>query len=87
MFKIFGKIRLDEGPVPVKDFMTRNPHTLLSKHFIAYAINNMFTFHYRNIVVVDEDRVPVAVVGLLDIFKYLADFLMIGTEILDEDKQ
>lgn len=80
LFKIFGKLDLTKGPISVDDFITSPPHTLLQKHFFAFAINNMFKYKYRNIILVDEDRIPVSVITLLDIFKYIGDFLDIEDE-------
>lgn len=59
----------------IQDYMTPKPHILLYKHYLAHAINNMFKYKYRNIIVVDEDRVPIAVVGLLDIFIYIEGYM------------
>ncbi|MBT3583885.1 MAG: CBS domain-containing protein [Halobacteriovoraceae bacterium] len=75
LFKIFGKFNLKTDQLAAKDFMTPNPHTLLTKHIFAYAINNMFTFRYRNIIIVNEDEFPIALISLLDIFKYLSFYL------------
>lgn len=71
LLKVFGKVDLKEDLL-VKDFMTANPHTLLSKHYLAHAINNMFHFNYRSTLIVNEDRYPLSIVSLLDIFKYVA---------------
>jgi CBS domain-containing protein len=79
LFKVFGKSSID-GNLKVKDFMTPNPHTLLSKHYLAHAINNMFHFKYRSSLIVNEDRYPIAIVSLLDIFKYVA-YAFYGDEI------
>lgn len=59
------------------EYMTPHPHQLLYKHYLAYAINNMFQFHYRNIIVVDEDHVPLGVVSLLDIFSYIEGYMQL----------
>lgn len=55
----------------LKDFMTPNPDTLLHKHYLGHALNNMFTFNYRNIVIVDEDHYPLGQFNLLDVVKFL----------------
>lgn len=70
LFKIFDKIELTEQTL-VSQFMTKEPHTLLSRHFICFAINNMFKFNYRNLIIVNEDRNPLATVTLMDILKVL----------------
>lgn len=72
---LIDKILVSEGEVdvelPIKNFMTKNPHSLMYKHPIGYAINHFNKFHYRHMIIVDEDRVPLKVVGLLDIFSHL----------------
>ncbi|MCP4911980.1 MAG: CBS domain-containing protein [Oligoflexia bacterium] len=55
----------------LRDFMTPNPDTLLHKHYLGHALNNMFTFNYRNIVIVDEDHFPLGQFNLLDVVKFL----------------
>ena len=70
IFQVFDKMDKGES-LPVKNFMTPNPHTLLSRHFICYAINNMFKFNYRNTIIVDEDKLPVACVTLMDLLKVI----------------
>lgn len=71
LMKFFGKIDLNDIK-PVTDFMTPRPHLLLHRHFLAHAINNMLRFKYRSTIVVNEDKYPVALVGLLEIFRYLS---------------
>ena len=75
LFKISNEVDFNKNDHLAKEFMTSDPHTLLGKHYIAHAINNMSKFRYRNTIVVDEDRFPIGVVGILDIFKYIADYL------------
>ena len=74
LFKVLGKYDLSQ-PIPISDFMTTNPHTLLSKHYLAHAINNMFHFKYRNTIIVNEDTYPISVISLLEIFKFIAGYL------------
>ena len=69
LLKIYGKVDLKNK---VKDYMTPNPHTLLNRHIFAHAINNMFHCNYRNIIMVNEDRYPLAIVSLFDLFKYIS---------------
>lgn len=71
LFKILGNHEINDK-LFIKDFMTEKPHTLLSKHYLAHAINNMFNYKYRSTIVVDEDSYPLALVSLLDIFKFVA---------------
>lgn len=79
LFKVFGKVNIDSS-LKANQFMSPNPHTLLSKHYLAHAINNMFHFKYRSSLVVNEDRYPIAMVSLLDIFKYVA-YAFYGNEV------
>lgn len=79
LFRVFGKEDLSSGLL-ANQFMTPNPHTLLNKHYLAHAINNMFRFKYRSTIVVDEDRYPLSIVSLLDIFKFVA-FAFYGDEL------
>ncbi len=79
LFKVFGKEDLSQD-LRAHKFMTPNPHTLLSKHYLAHAINNMSHFKYRSTIVVDEYNYPLSIVSLLDIFKYVA-FSFYGDEI------
>lgn len=60
-----------ELALPVSHFMTSNPHIILQKHYIGHALNNMFTYGYRNSIVVNEDKYPIGIVSLLDILKFL----------------
>ena len=71
LLKYFGKISFGENR-SVKEFMTANPHLLLHRHYLAHAINNMFKFKYRNIIVVNEDKFPIALVSLLEVFRYIS---------------
>jgi CBS domain-containing protein len=73
--------------ISIKEFMTPNPHSLLSRHLIAFAINNMFHFKYRNILIVNEDRFPLFLVSLMDILKYISETLyeMGSSEWFEED--
>jgi CBS domain-containing protein len=70
--KVFGKVDLN-GHVKVSEFMTPNPVTLLEKHAVSYAINNMFEKNFRNIILVDEERTPISSISLIDIVKFIAD--------------
>jgi CBS domain-containing protein len=71
LFKVYDQPGVS-AESPVREFMTASPHLLLSKHYLAHAINNMFHFGYRNTIVVNEDRYPESIVTLLEIFKFMA---------------
>jgi len=72
--KVFGKHQIGSR-IPAENFMTPNPDTLLEKHIMSYAINNMFEGRYRNIILVDEERIPISYVSLVDIIKVVSDAL------------
>lgn len=69
--KVYGKLDIDEH-IPVHQVMTPNPVTLLEKHIVSYAINNMVDRKFRNIILVDEDRIPIASTSLIDLVKFVA---------------
>jgi CBS domain-containing protein len=71
LFKVYDKEGVNEDS-KARDFMTASPHLLLSKHYLAHAINNMFHYKYRNAIVVNEDSYPESIVGLLELFKFMA---------------
>ena len=77
ILKIVGKHRLEDGPLPISEFMTPNPDCLLSRHILSNALNSMFERGYRNIIIVNEDRQPVTVVSMLDIFKFICDHMIL----------
>ena len=69
--KIRDKNFSELGNVKLSDYMTKNPDTLLHKHYLGHALNNMFSFNYRNIIIVDEDNFPLGQFNLLDVVKFL----------------
>ena len=77
VIKILGKHNLEDRPLPVSDFMTPNPDCLLSRHILSNALNSMFENGYRNMIIVNEDRHPVTVISMLDIFKYICDHMIL----------
>ncbi len=70
LFKVYGKV-LDLDNTPIKNIMTNNPHFLFDRNKLGYALNNILTFNYRNILVLDEEKYPLSIVTLLDILDYL----------------
>lgn len=70
--KVLGKVDLNSA-VSARDFMTLKPDTLLEKHILSYGINNMYSGKYRNIILVDEERIPVSYVALVDIIRAISD--------------
>lgn len=69
VYKVFGHDR-DIFDQPVSSIMTENPHMMLVKHHMIYALNNMATYRYRNILVVDEDKQPLKVAELVDFLRF-----------------
>lgn len=51
-------------------YFTPNPDTMHFEHRVCYAINNIIARGYRNIIVVNSDKMPVANVSLVDILRY-----------------
>lgn len=56
LLKVYGKIDLNEN---ITKIMTPDPHVFLPRHLVGHAINNMFTYNYRNIILVNEDKLPI----------------------------
>ena len=71
LLKFLGK-HLFSDDLNVKEIMTPNPHLLLHRHNLAHAVNNMFKFKYRSTIVVNEDKYPLSIVGLLEVFKFIS---------------
>jgi CBS domain-containing protein len=71
LFKVYDQQGVS-AQSKAQDFMTPSPHLLLNKHYLAHAINNMAQYGYRNTIVVNEDRYPMGIVSLLEIFKFMA---------------
>ena len=57
----------------VETYMTRNPHTLRLSQTVLEALDLMQSSRYRNVPVVDDDRLLVGVVRQVDILKFLAE--------------
>ncbi len=79
MTKVFanGAEILDQ---PVVRIMTESPHSMMIKHHLVYAVNNMYKFRYRNILVVDEDKYPIKIAELIDFLKFFSRVLKKSTE-------
>jgi len=77
LFKVFGKKILGQRH-EVCRYMTPDPDSLLAKHKIAYAINNMFTRNYRHVVIVNEDGHPLSLISLLDILSFISRRLILS---------
>ncbi|MBT7610834.1 MAG: CBS domain-containing protein [Bacteriovoracaceae bacterium] len=73
--KVFGKVDLC-ARVRISELMTPSPVTLLEKHAVSYAINNMFEKRFRNIILVDEEKTPISSVSVIDLVKFVTDKLI-----------
>ncbi len=54
----------------IKKYFTPSPDTMHFGHRVCYAINNIISRGYRNIIVVNTDKMPVANISLVDILRY-----------------
>lgn len=71
IYKVLNRSYEELKKLKISDVMTPNVHTLLGRHIISYAFNNMMAFNYRRVVIVDEEKYPLSIVTLLDIIKFL----------------
>lgn len=55
----------------VKEFMTRNPQTLVLDAKIAFAIQRMDQGGYRHLPIVDAQDHPIGIISVRDILAYL----------------
>lgn len=62
---------LQSKELNIVDFMTMNPHMMLSKNTLSNALSNIQYYHYRNIILVDEDKQPLSIIEMMDIFKFI----------------
>ncbi len=74
---IIQKVLAKKNEVNLKssviEFMTPNPHSLMYKHPVGYGVNHFLKYGYKHMIVVDEDRIPLKVISLLEIFSHLID--------------
>jgi CBS domain-containing protein len=59
--------------VPIKEVMTLGPVTISASCTVGEAIRSMATGGYRRLPIVDEGRVPVAMLKASNILNYLVD--------------
>lgn len=57
----------------VKEVMTPDPMTLTTDDSLAKAIHLMHRYAFRHVPIVDDQGHPTAIVGHMDIVKFLAD--------------
>ena len=60
---------------PIADVMTRDPETLGPDDGIAFALNRMIVRGFRNIPIVDDAGVPVALLSLRDVVAFIVSLL------------
>ena len=71
--KLAGK-GFDYNEEIVDDYMTHSPESLRGRDSIAFALNRMTEGGFRHVPVMDDEGKPVAIVGVLDIVRHLAEF-------------
>ncbi len=72
--KVFVKDGVDLSK-SITEIMTEQPHSMMMKHHIVYALNNMAKFRYRNILIVDEDKFPVLNAELIHFLKFFSKII------------
>lgn len=77
--KVFNRVDFNSKSYKVQEFMTPNPHCLFENHAVAHAVNNMFKFNYRNMILMNRDKYPLSVIGLNDILYFLVRGLELDT--------
>jgi CBS domain-containing protein len=72
---IFGKLIGTDADLsqPVDTVMNTSPHTLRLESTVRDAMELMQTGRYRNVPIIDEDRIVQGIVRQQDIIKYLAE--------------
>jgi CBS domain-containing protein len=56
---------------PVSEFMTRSPETIRRQDSIAYALHAMDIGGYRHMPIVDKAGVPIGILSVRDILRFL----------------
>jgi CBS domain-containing protein len=69
--RVFGRSDLDA--LRVKDVMTANPEAFQPDDSIAYVLNAMSVGGYRHVPVVDEQKIPLAVISVRDIVSFIIE--------------
>ena len=73
LFKVFSQ-DVDLNAC-VTSVMTANPHVLSVENKLGHALKNMFTYHYRNIPLINAEGYPTSVVNLLDMLIFIGNEL------------
>jgi CBS domain-containing protein len=71
--KIVGEKR-NASALHVEMLMTKNPETKHPNDTLALVLNEMVLGGYRHVPIVDENDIPIAVVSVSDIMRYLISF-------------
>ena len=72
VLNVLGK-RLDFSQSNIKDFMTKNPHTLRMEDPVSFALNMMVDGGFRHIPIVDKKNYPKGMISILDIVEHLGN--------------
>ena len=73
LFKVFSQdVDLNNCVTTV---MTSNPHILSVENKLGHALKNMFTYHYRNIPLINAEGFPVSIVTLMDMLIFIGNEL------------
>ena len=73
LLKVTGK-GYDLDLVTVDEFMTPDPEYLTPENPLAYALNKMHIGGFRHVPIVNDDSVPVGLIGITDIISTIADY-------------
>ena len=71
--KIIGVVD-DFEQLPVTEAMTPDPVSLRREDAIVYVMHNMQVGGYRHVPIVDENDVPVSVVSIKDVVRFILSF-------------
>ena len=71
LWKIAGKYS-DLSKVKVDAIMTPNPEYVRGEDPIAYVVNKMAMGGFRHVPVLQPDGVPLSIISIKDVLKYLA---------------
>ena len=73
LLKVTGK-GYDLNLVTVEEFMTPDPEYLNLENPLAYALNKMHIGGFRHVPIVNDELVPVGLIGITDIISTIADY-------------
>ena len=73
LLKVTGK-GYDLNLVTIEEFMTPDPEYLNLEDPLAYALNKMHIGGFRHVPIVNDEFVPVGLIGITDIISTIADY-------------